>query len=439
VHTSSSDPTGATGPVLPEWPEGMVPPPPAVARVDTNPWGVNYGSVMPDTGPWWKDWHAWLGGAGRTLIAVGLLLFAFVAYQLWGTGIEQARSQSELADRFGALQQQALAVTGPASTGTNPATSSATSSPATSSPATAAIATAVAPPTAPPTGLPPVATTIAPPVVEIAPGDPVARLRIPTLGVDQTIVSGVGRKDLEAGPGHFRTTPLPGQNGNAAVAGHRTTFGEPFRRLDELDTGDRIEVTDVFGRTYVYLVAEAFVVAPTDVKVLEDRGRPELTLVTCDPPFTADRRLIVRAVLDPAGSAVVAPVTLPATPATTAVPMTLPGGSDVATTAGGTTAGGTDGGSDAPVEAVPTGQSTPRPEDQAESADAFGQTWFADTGAWPGVIGWGLGLGVIGLSAWRISRRAGRNWVGALVAVAPFAATLYFFFQHVNRLLPAGF
>jgi sortase A len=422
VHTSSSDPTGATGPVLPEWPEGMVPPPPTVARVDANPWGVNYGTVMPDSGPWWKDWHAWLGGAGRTLIAVGLLLFAFVAYQLWGTGIEQARSQSELADRFGALQQQALAATGPTTTAATPATSAAT-----------ATATAAAPPTAPPTGLPPVATTVAPPVVEIAPGDPVARLRIPTLGVDQTIVSGVGRTDLEAGPGHFRTTPLPGQNGNAAVAGHRTTYGEPFRRLDELDTGDRIEVTDVFGRTYVYLVAEAFVVDPTDVKVLEDRGRPELTLVTCDPPFTADRRLIVRAVLDPAGSAVVAPVTLPAAPATTAVPVTLPGGSDVATT----TAGGTD--DDAPVEPVPTGQSTPRPEDQAESADAFGQTWFADTGAWPGVIGWGLGLGVIGLAAWRISCRGGRNWVGALVAVAPFAATLYFFFQHVNRLLPAGF
>ena len=70
-------------------------------------------------------------------------------------------------------------------------------------------------------------------------GDAVARIRIPKIGVDQYVVEGVDVDDLRKGPGHYPSTPLPGHEGNSAIAGHRTTYGAPFGDLDQLDTGRR--------------------------------------------------------------------------------------------------------------------------------------------------------------------------------------------------------
>ena len=78
---------------------------------------------------------------------------------------------------------------------------------------------------------------------------------IPAIGVDKIVVEGVSLADLKKGPGHYPETPLPGQEGNAAIAGHRTTYGAPFNRLDELEPGDEITVTTVQGE-FTYEVTE---------------------------------------------------------------------------------------------------------------------------------------------------------------------------------------
>ncbi len=69
-------------------------------------------------------------------------------------------------------------------------------------------------------------------------------------------------------------------------------------------------------------------------------------------------------------------------------------------------------------------------------ADAFAEGWFSDPTANAQVALWGIILALIGLGSYLISRRAKRDWVGALVGIVPFAIALYFFFQNVNRLLP---
>ena len=123
------------------------------------------------------------------------------------------------------------------------------------------------------------------------------RMRIPALGVDTVVVEGVTVSALRAGAGHYPDTPLPGERGNVAIAGHRTTYGKPFRRLDTLAPGDEIEFETPVGR-FVYRVARApFVVDPHDLSVLEQDQRSLLTLTTCHPVDSARERLVVQAVL----------------------------------------------------------------------------------------------------------------------------------------------
>lgn len=114
---------------------------------------------------------------------------------------------------------------------------------------------------------------------------------------DLYVVSGVGLDVLRAGPGHYPDSDRPGGPGNAAIAGHRTTYGAPFWSLDELALGDTIHVVDRDGREWVYAVTEQQIVAPTDVWVVgEDplgTGAPTLTLTTCHPRGSARQRLIV--------------------------------------------------------------------------------------------------------------------------------------------------
>jgi sortase A len=136
---------------------------------------------------------------------------------------------------------------------------------------------------------------------ELKPGDPIGRLLIPRIGVDEVVTQGstgtgslsphsdVGY--LRGGPVHYGITPLPGQGQPFAVAGHRTTYGAPFYRLGELRRGDRVVVETPYGR-FTYRVVRLTRVPPDDVSVLADRGYG-LVLTTCDPPYSASRRLIV--------------------------------------------------------------------------------------------------------------------------------------------------
>jgi sortase A len=124
-------------------------------------------------------------------------------------------------------------------------------------------------------------------------GEALGTIRIPDIGLTWTIVEGVRlSSDLKSGAGHYPDTPIPGQAGNAAIAGHRTTHGQPFHNLGELSAGDRIFWDSATG-THEYELKEIFVVKPTELWVLDDRDGAWLTLTTCHPKWSASERLIV--------------------------------------------------------------------------------------------------------------------------------------------------
>jgi len=135
----------------------------------------------------------------------------------------------------------------------------------------------------------------------LAPGDPVGRLKIPRLGLSRVVQQGVaGRAGLDPdgdrvllrnGPVHYGTTPLPGAGEPFAIAGHRTTYGAPFSRLDALRRGDPVIVETPYAR-FTYEVAKTTTVLPDDVGVLYDRGYG-LVLTTCTPRYSASHRLVV--------------------------------------------------------------------------------------------------------------------------------------------------
>ena len=211
------------------------------------------------------------------------------------------------------LEAQSATTVAPAIPTTAALTTTPSTPPTTTSPPTTVRPTTVPPTTAPPTTVPP--TTAPPPTVPpqpvFAPGDPVARLEIPRIGVDEIVVSGVGVEDLKKGPGHYPETPLPGQPGNAAIAGHRTTYGAPFFSVDELAPGDKIIATTFAGR-FVYRVTGTVVVAPTDVGVIAGTADARLTLTSCHPLYSAANRIVVTAQLDAERSAPIATVPPPA-------------------------------------------------------------------------------------------------------------------------------
>ena len=200
-----------------------------------------------------------LRGIGQTLITLGLIVLLFCVYELKVTGVYTAEQQRDLDE--GLKRTWAAA---------------------------------------------PRATPGAPQLADYEPGKGLARIYLPTLGKDEVhvVVQGVSREDLKKGPGHYPGTALPGAIGNAVISGHRTTYGAPFNRLDELKTGDPI-VLETQGFFYTYLVTGLTVVPPTALgETLPVPNQPgvkattrQLTLTTCNPKYSAKTRLIVRALL----------------------------------------------------------------------------------------------------------------------------------------------
>jgi sortase A len=135
-------------------------------------------------------------------------------------------------------------------------------------------------------------------------GDPITRISIPSIGLKPTIVvEGTGTSALRAGAGHYPNTPLPGEAGNVAIAGHRTTYGKPFSDLDRMKTGDEIVLETPVGR-HVYKVSrEPFVVPDTDWTVISQSPEHTLTLTSCHPKGSAKQRIVVKATLIPAAPA----------------------------------------------------------------------------------------------------------------------------------------
>jgi sortase A len=130
-----------------------------------------------------------------------------------------------------------------------------------------------------------------------ADGDAIARLRIPRIGADDIVVMGTDPGDLRRGPGAYSDAPLPGAPGTAAIAGHRTTYGAPFRHIDRLRAGDPITVELPYA-TFTYRVERSEIVKPTDLAVLRRTGYDRLVLSACHPLFSAAKRIVVFARLD---------------------------------------------------------------------------------------------------------------------------------------------
>jgi sortase A len=124
------------------------------------------------------------------------------------------------------------------------------------------------------------------------PGDPVGRLRVPAIGLSTVVVQGTDGDDLRAGPGHYLETALPGQRGTVAIAGHRTTYGAPFRHVDDLRRGDRIELAMPYGR-FTYRVERTRIVSPAAVDVVDRVAYDRLVLTACHPLYSAAERIVV--------------------------------------------------------------------------------------------------------------------------------------------------
>ena len=420
-----------------------LPPPDAESAVDTTPPTASDAPASSRRLRKWDrehphDWRYFVGMAGRVLIAIGLLLFGFVAYQLWGTGIETARAQRQLEDEFEAMLAEAPTTTEPAptTTGAPPTSAPLTSEPSSSQPPVT---------TTPPTTTAPAVDQIIP---EITTGDAIARLEIPEIGVDDIVVAGVSVADLKKGPGHFPDTPLPGQLGNSAIAGHRTTYGQPFRNVDDLVEGDEIVVTTVAGR-FVYTVTGWTIVEADDYWVVgtTDPTVASLTLTSCHPVWEASQRIVVSAVLDAERSSQVGNPTFYAAEVAEELPGeaatdTLPASSTPVVTEPADTATSTPDATDTPgttepdtSEPIPADDATP-PALSGATEDAFAHGWFDDDGAFAQVALWGTALILIAVGSYLLSKRFKRDLVGFAVGVIPFAVALFFFFQNVNRLLP---
>ncbi|MDA8196431.1 MAG: sortase [Actinomycetota bacterium] len=131
---------------------------------------------------------------------------------------------------------------------------------------------------------------------DVANGSVIGSIAIPKIGLNMAFVQGTSESDLIEGPGHYLGTALPGQSGNVAIAGHRTTYGAPFYNLDMLAIGDKIFLTTHTGQ-FVYVVTGKTVVLPSNTEVLNPTKAATLTLTTCNPRFSATTRLVVEAKL----------------------------------------------------------------------------------------------------------------------------------------------
>ena len=227
---------------------------------------------------------------------LGIIVVLFSVWQLWGTGIAEAHSQSQLGAQYEALVQKATPYAGVSTTlpaapalpagagrqaGTVGASLQAKAFQANASRQANASLEAEAKAFSEAT----------------LPGGVLGRIRIPAIGVSDYFVAGVGEAQLQEGPGRYPGSGLPGQRGNLAIAGHRTTYGAPFFRLGEVHVGDTVIIDTPEGRATYRVSQPPFAVSPYDVDVLDDFGDARLTLTTCNPPFLATTRLIVVAKL----------------------------------------------------------------------------------------------------------------------------------------------
>jgi sortase A len=229
------------------------------------------------------------------------------------------------------------------------------------------------------------------PATGVAPvkGEAIGQIVIPKIGLDAYVIEGVDDADLHQGPGHYPGTPLPGQAGNSAIAGHRTTYGAPFGNIDQLVPGDKITVTTIQG-TFTYAVLAQpdgsghIIVNPNQSEVLNDVGDNRLTLTACHPKYSASKRIVVFAQLQ--------------------------------------------------GEPKPA----PPPVDHDGPQTVVSLDLGTETGPKRPVFLYGLLCAAIWIAAWLIGKRW-RKWPAYFIGLPFFLVALFYFFENFSRLLPSNF
>jgi sortase A len=401
-----------------------------------------------------------LGSVGRFFITSGIVVLLFVGYQLWGTGLQEAAAQGSLDSEFDEL----LGDLEDPGTAAAPATTTTT----TVAPSTSAVS-ATSTTTVPPSTTTTTSNTI--PVFEddLAEalyrdgGEAIARIIAPSIDIRKVVVEGVKVEDLRNGPGHYRATVLPGQAGNSGIAGHRTTYGAPFNRIDELVPGDEINVRTVQGFfTYRVIPAgEAFaadrlppnvdfrvpegdedlghiIVGPEATWVLGDFGDNRLTLTACHPKYSARQRIIVAAVL------VGEPVDAPPPPAEYLhADDTLATENTVAVEeATGIDADGNIVDTSLSGEDIPAG-SEQEPTSAEDGRAAFVDEVSLDEGlngdadALVPALLWGAAAIAVYLAFKELARRW-KLWPSIALGILPVVVLMGLSFEKIDRYLPAG-
>ena len=126
----------------------------------------------------------------------------------------------------------------------------------------------------------------------LATGHAIGRIKIDRIGLDIVVVQGTDTSSLQKGPGHYTNTPIPGQPGTVAIAGHRTTYLAPFRHIDEVQNGDEILIEMPYG-AFTYTMYKHEIVDPSDVGIIKPIGFDQLVLTACHPPYSAAHRYAV--------------------------------------------------------------------------------------------------------------------------------------------------
>jgi sortase A len=120
------------------------------------------------------------------------------------------------------------------------------------------------------------------------------RIQIPAIDIDAPVVQGDGWEQLKKGVGQHIGTANPGEKGNVVLSAHNDIFGEIFRELDRLETGDEV-VVYTNQRSYTYIVSQSRIVEPTMVEVMESTSQPTVTLISCYPYLVDNQRIVVTA------------------------------------------------------------------------------------------------------------------------------------------------
>ena len=125
------------------------------------------------------------------------------------------------------------------------------------------------------------------------PDEPIGRIEAPAMdGLDAVIIEGTSNSALQKGPGRYPGTSFPGEGRTIGIAGHRTTYGAPFRHIDSMDVEDAITIEMPYA-TFVYEVEKTEIVDPSKVEVVRNVGYERLVLSACHPLYSAAERYIV--------------------------------------------------------------------------------------------------------------------------------------------------